>query len=205
MINRLTEDSIALSHFVDPGIMVHKARMSDIPLLLGLINGYAADGTMLPRTEFEISENLRDFTVAFSGDRLIGCGALHFYSPTSGEIRSVAVAKESEHHGVGRKLVESLEGEARDYGIDAVFAFTYVTDFFRKLGYMPVERGLLPLKVWKDCLHCPKFQCCDEIAVVKYLTGLHTTTPIRGDIGHLDSEGNALILLPAIKKPTRRQ
>jgi len=44
-----------------------------------------------------------------------------------------------------------------------------VPDFFWKLGYYQVDRGLLPLKVWKDCLSCPKFQCCDEVAVLKAL------------------------------------
>jgi amino-acid N-acetyltransferase len=37
------------------------------------------------------------------------------------------------------------------------------------MGYHEVERGELPLKAWKDCLRCPKFQACDEIAVVKLL------------------------------------
>jgi hypothetical protein len=37
------------------------------------------------------------------------------------------------------------------------------------LGFSEVERGELPLKVWKDCLRCPKFQNCDEIAVMKRL------------------------------------
>ena len=44
--------------------------MNDIMSLLDLINGYAAKGIMLPRTEFEMSENIRDFTVVFSGERL---------------------------------------------------------------------------------------------------------------------------------------
>jgi amino-acid N-acetyltransferase len=204
MINSLTEDSAALSHSMDPGVAVRKATMSDLPLVLGLINAYAGEGTMLPRTEFEISENLRDFTVAFSAERLIGCGALHFYSPTSGEIRSLAVAKNAKHRGVGRKLVEALEAEARAFGLDSVFAFTYVTDFFRKLGYVEVERGLLPLKAWKDCSRCPKFQCCDEIAVVKTLTPPTDRQPftlICGDSAYLDSEGNSLILLPRVIKP----
>ncbi len=37
--------------------------MRDIPAVLQLINSYAAEGIMLPRTEFEISENIRDFSV----------------------------------------------------------------------------------------------------------------------------------------------
>lgn len=148
---------------------VRKAGMPDIHALLQLINAYASQGIMLPRTEFEMSENIRDFTLIYSGSRLVGCGALHFYTPTTGEVRSLAVDPTLQTHGVGRRLVEALEQEAREAGLHAIFAFTYVPEFFRKLGFEEVERGELPLKVWKDCLRCPKFQCCDEIAVLKRL------------------------------------
>ena len=50
-----------------------------------------------------------------------------------------------------------------------VFAFTYVVDFFTTCRISDVERGVLPLKAWKDCLRCPKFQACDEIAVLRVL------------------------------------
>jgi amino-acid N-acetyltransferase len=148
---------------------VRKAGMSDIRPLLDLINGYAAKGIMLPRTEFEMSENIRDFSVLYSGRDLIGCGALHFYSPVVGEVRSLAVDPNWTTHGAGRVVVEALIDEARQFSLDAVFAFTYVPGFFGKLGFEEVERGELPLKVWKDCLRCSKFQCCDEIAVVRVL------------------------------------
>jgi amino-acid N-acetyltransferase len=165
----------------DSGLTLRKAAMSDIHPLLDLINAYAAQGVMLPRTEFEISENIRDFTLAFAGERLVGCGALHFYSPINGEIRSLAVAPESKSHGIGRAVVETLEAEARQFGLHSIFAFTYVDGFFRKLGFAEVERGELPLKAWKDCLRCPKFQCCDEIAMVKYLTGNAADIPAERD------------------------
>jgi len=150
-------------------LTVRKASMADIGALLELINGYAANGIMLPRTEFEMSENIRDFTVVYSGPQLLGCGALHFYSPTSAEVRSLAVDPTIKTRGVGRRVVEALEAEALENNLHALFALTYVPEFFRKVGFREVERGELPLKVWKDCLRCPKFQCCDEIAVVKAL------------------------------------
>jgi amino-acid N-acetyltransferase len=149
--------------------IARKATLRDIPALLHLINGYAAQGIMLPRTEFEMSENIRDFTVVYDGSRLLGCGALHFYTPVSGEIRSLAVAPNRKAGGIGRLLVEALEDEAIHNDLHAIFAFTYVPDFFRKLGFHQVDRGLLPLKVWRDCRTCPKFECCDEIAVIKAL------------------------------------
>ena len=152
-----------------PTLILRKAAMSDIHDLLRLINDYAANGIMLPRTEFDMSENIRDFGVAYSGDRLIGCGALHFYTPTSAEVRSLAVDPTLKSVGVGSRIVQFLENEASANGLHAMFAFTYVPGFFRKMGFHEVERGELPLKVWKDCIRCPKFQCCDEIAMLKPL------------------------------------
>ena len=168
MISSLHADA-----FVEPGaprrLTVRKAVMNDIAPILELINGYAAKGIMLPRTEFEMSEAIRDFTVVTDNGRLVGCGALHFYSPTIGEIRSLAVHEHAKTHGVGRKLIEALVAEGQQYDLDAVFAFTYVVEFFNKVGFHVVERGVLPLKAWKDCLRCPKFQACDEIAVLRIL------------------------------------
>ena len=148
---------------------IRKALLSDIPPLLDLINSYAAGGIMLPRTEFEMAENIRDFLVAHQDGRLVGTGALHFYTPTSGEVRSLAVDPGQKTKGIGRMLVEALEDEARKHDLHSIFAFTYVDKFFQKLGYEEVDRGELPLKAWKDCLRCPKFQACDEIAMLKRL------------------------------------
>jgi len=151
-------------------LAVRKAGMRDIPNILALINAYAAQGVMLPRTEFEMSENIRDFSVAYSGSVLAGCGALHFYTPSVAEVRSLAVLPELKQRGTGRVLVEALELEARENHLEAIFAFTYVPEFFARLGFSEVERGELPLKAWKDCLRCPKLQNCDEIAVLKRLS-----------------------------------
>jgi amino-acid N-acetyltransferase len=176
-----------------PPLTIRKATMRDIHDLLELINGYAVKGIMLPRTEFEMSENIRDFVLAFSDDKLVGCGALHFYSPTSGEVRSLAVDPNSKSRGVGRAIVEVLEQEARDCGLHSIFAFTYVSRFFEKLGFVEVERGELPLKAWKDCLRCPKFQSCDETAVVKYLVEPHERDTAREPVGF------TLVSLPVLK------
>ena len=172
MISSVQEDAFVESHHV-PALTVRKAAMRDIRPILRLINDYAALGLMLPRSEFELSEAIRDFTVVTSGKDLLGCGALHFYGPTLAEIRSLAVREQAKTLGVGRRLVGALLAEAEHYELDAVFAFTYVVEFFRKVGFQAVERGALPLKAWKDCLRCPKFQSCDEVAVLRILRPDH--------------------------------
>jgi amino-acid N-acetyltransferase len=201
MISSLTSNSIRHHAPAPARLEVRKARMSDIPSLLHLINDYASRGVMLPRTELEISESIRDFSVALADSQLAGCGALHFYSPTVGEVRSLAVAERTKTRGVGRRLIEALVNEATEYSLDAVFAFTYVTEFFRKVGFEQVERGALPLKAWKDCLRCPKFQSCDEVAVMRVLKPEHWDRIPRkwGQLNHPD-EGMEGMAFPVILK-----
>lgn len=155
-------------------IRIRRARMQDASAVLRLINDYAAQGLMLPRTESELEEHIRDFFVAASNGAIVGCGALHSYGPASAEIRSLAVHPDFKGSGVGRRLVQTLEEEARRRGLRTVFAFTYVPGFFYKLGFGEVERSRLPAKVWRDCLRCPKFYCCDETAVHKVLVADHS-------------------------------
>ncbi len=174
-------------------LVVRKARISDIHPILGVINGYAAKGIMLPRTEFEMSENIRDFTVVYSNDQLVGCGALHFYTPTTAEVRSLAVDPRMKKLGIGRIVVEALEQEAIENELHAIFAFTYVPNFFSHMGFVEVDRGSLPLKAWKDCLRCPKFQCCDEIAVMKALC----SDPVLDIPARLT---NLLVELPQVRR-----
>ena len=190
MISAVRADAFVESRSGLPQLTVRKAVMHDIPPILNLINGYAAKGIMLPRTEFEMSEAIRDFTVVYNGEEFLGCGALHFYSPTIAEIRSLAVHEHAKTHGVGRKLVEVLVQEAQEYELDAVFAFTYVVEFFQRVGFHAVERGVLPLKAWKDCLRCPKFQACDEVAVLRILR------PDRWHMVQISSPDDQYIQIP---------
>jgi amino-acid N-acetyltransferase len=193
MISGLTTESeFELAGRAVP-LTVRKADMRDVAPLLDLINGYAVRGIMLPRTEFELSENMRDFSVVYAGGKLAGCGALHFYSPLVGEIRSLAVAEEAKVRGIGRLLVEHLVSEAKSFNLAAVFAFTYVPEFFQKVYFQTVERGELPLKAWKDCMRCPKFQACDEIAVVRVLD------PSRWALQSALPASEPFVLLPTLK------
>jgi len=182
------------------GVAVRKALLADVPAILGLINGFAAQGMMLARTEFELAENVRDFTVALHDGAVAGCGALHFYGAGTGEIRSLAVHPGRQRLGLGRHIIEALESEARAHGLHSVFAFTYVPDYFARFGYLEVDRQLLPAKVWKDCLRCPKLQCCDEIAVRKLLTGEGVEPPVSG--AELVSNGTIILpVVPLVRPP----
>jgi amino-acid N-acetyltransferase len=177
--------------------------MQDIPELLRLINDYAGKGVMLARTEFEIAENLRDFSLVEVDGKAAGCAALHFYSSVAGEVRSLAVDPAFQGLGAGRRLVEALEEESQSFGLASVFAFTYIPDFFAKLGFEQIDRSELPLKAWKDCMRCPKFQCCDEIAVVKRLQCSQKRVekpPMRGSLPLAPVLPTDPVVLPILSK-----
>jgi len=141
--------------------------LPDAAAIHGLIEGYAKDGVLLPRSLTELHENVRDFTVVEDTDgRVIGCGALHIYGPHLTEVRSIAVSPDAKGRGAGRLLVESLLAEARENKITCVCLFTRTPGFFGHLGFQVAHRDQLPDKIYKDCVTCPMLNNCDEVAMV---------------------------------------
>jgi len=145
---------------------VEKAKIADVTQIHKLINGFADRGLMLARPLSEIYESIRDFFVIREGVEVIGCAALHVSWSDLAEIRSVAVAEESQRQGLGGKLVAACLKEAEALGIKSVFCFTYRPEFFKSQKFVDVEKKELPRKVWTDCFRCPKFPDCDEIALI---------------------------------------
>jgi amino-acid N-acetyltransferase len=146
--------------------MIRKAHIRDVTAMQSLINQYAGEGQMLPRSLNELYENLRDFSVYEQEQVIAGVCALHVSWEGLAEIRSLAVRKDTTGHGIGRRLVESCLAEARGLGVGRVFVLTYQEAFFQKLGFAPVDKKELPHKIWTDCLHCVKFPNCDETALL---------------------------------------
>jgi amino-acid N-acetyltransferase len=146
-------------------VKIRKARMSDVEPIHALVTEFSRRGVMLPRSRSDLYDSLRDFVVADRGGRILGCGALTIEWDNLAEIKSVAVARPYQRRGLGRRLVKACLAEARRLGIGRVFALTMAPDFFSSLGFQRVERDSLPHKVWSDCVNCPKFPDCDELAV----------------------------------------
>jgi len=149
-----------------PEITVRAARISDMRQVEALVNGFARDNLMLPKTYDQLARLFREFVVAVDPEeRVVGCGALRVYSEELAEIASLAVDEAVHGAGIGRRLVERLIAEARSLGLRRVFALTLQEGFFHRLGFRTVPRDNFPGKVWADCRSCPKLHACDEIAV----------------------------------------
>jgi amino-acid N-acetyltransferase len=148
---------------------IRKAVIPDSKKIQRLVNDFARKEEMLPRALNEIYESLRDFVVYEDMGDIVGVCALRILWEDLAEIRSLAVLKESQRSGIGRLLVRRCLKEAKDLGIKRVFALTYQPEFFKKNGFIDIDKAKLPQKIWGDCLKCHKFPECDEHAVITYL------------------------------------
>lgn len=153
----------------NPRVQVRPATTHDVEPMLALVNELAVQQIMLPRSPASVVENLRDFYVAEVDGDFAGCGALAITWTDLAEIRSLAVDPKHQKLGVGRAIADALIDDARRLGIAQLFAFTYVPGFFEKLSFHYAEHEQLPHKVFNDCMHCPKFMACDEIAMTRVL------------------------------------
>ncbi len=148
---------------------IEKAKISDVTQMQQLINYFADKGEMLARSLSEIYENIRDYFVVKQGERVIACVALHVSWSDLAEIKSLAVAEDSQEQGVGAQLVEACLREARELGIATIFCLTYKPGFFEQFGFSQLDKMELPRKVWTECYRCPKFPDCGEVALIYHL------------------------------------
>ena len=145
---------------------IRRAEHSDIDRIVAIIAHYAAQGLMLPRSHTALTEALSNYLVADNDGSIIGCGGLDQYSSSTAEIFGLATSPDTSVRGTGSAIVRALIDKARAENISHVFALTLAPAFFQKMGFRTVQHSDLPMKVWKDCIACPKYGNCDEIAMV---------------------------------------
>lgn len=144
---------------------IRKALPGDAPAIKDLINFYADKGWMLPRALSTIYENIRNFWVLEKDGRVAGCAALQISWEEMAEIRSLAVDESEKGKGWGRELIRTCLEEAASLGIKKVFTLSFLPGLFVKQGFREIDKNDLPHKIWKDCVNCPHFPNCKEVAL----------------------------------------
>lgn len=153
-------------------VIIRRATLSDVEAMHRLVNHFADEGWMLPKSRNTLYQNIRDFVVAEMDGQFAGCGALHIVWGDLGEIRSLAVEERFQKDGLGRLIVSELLADARALKLPRIFALTYQNSFFERMGFVEVPKSTMPQKVWGECMDCPKFPDCDEIAMILEIEGI---------------------------------
>ena len=148
---------------------VRPAHSEDVERIVSIIAHHASQGLMLPRSASALNSALDTYVVADAGGKVAGCGGLERYTQDSAEIYGLATSPEGSPPGTGKAIVQALIARARKEGIAKVFAMTLAPEFFHKMGFKTVPHIELPLKVWRDCVACPKYGNCNEIAMILVL------------------------------------
>jgi amino-acid N-acetyltransferase len=158
--------------------VLRRALVADVVGMQRLINKHAERGDMLPRALHELYEDIRDFFVIDEDGEIMGCAALHVNWANLAEVKSVVVDEAAQRRGYGRQLVDACIADARALGVSTLYCLTYRPDFFGSLGFTEVDRNSLPRKVWSECVRCPKFTNCTEIAMTLQVLDPAPSAPV---------------------------
>ena len=177
-----------------PRLTIRPARVGDVPGIYEQILVFAEQKLMIRRSMAELYESIREFIVAVDDEnRVVGCVALHVFWEDLAEIRGLAVAEHVQGMGVGRRLVDACWESARELEIKSVFALTNAVGFFERCGYHRIDKSELPQRIWNECVRCPSFPNCQEIALIRSTEPeparrpvCRTWRPPRSDLGRSD-------------------
>jgi amino-acid N-acetyltransferase len=145
---------------------IRLARVMDVKEIHKLVEYHANNKEMLHRSLSAIYENIQEFVVIENEDKIVGCGALHVSWENLAEIKALAVSDQYKEHGFGRKIVEMLQDNAKNLGVNRVFALSFKPKFFMKLGYEIIPKETLPHKIWSECINCHLFSECGEVPLL---------------------------------------
>lgn len=151
-------------------LTLRPAVENDVENIWSLLGTYAKERLLLPRSQEDIKERLMNFRIAELEGKFVGCVAIRNYGNELYEVRSLAVVREYNNHGIGSAIVSAACDFLRSKEVPCkLFALTYRAHFFERLGFKIVDKNEFPEKIWSDCAICPKKEKCDETAVLIHL------------------------------------
>jgi amino-acid N-acetyltransferase len=136
---------------VTSGVVVRRARTSDVRAMKALIDGYAGK-VLLAKPLVTLYEAVQEFWVAEEDGELLGCGALHVMWEDLAEIRSVAVSPMALGKGVGHRIVAQLIATAKELQLARIFVLTFETRFFGKHGFVEIEGTPVSPEVYEEIM-----------------------------------------------------
>jgi amino-acid N-acetyltransferase len=146
--------------------IIRIAEAGDAEAIYRLLKYYSDQGRILERSKDEIESIINHFHIAEINGEIIGIISCYDYEERLKEIRSLAVAPDMYHQGIGSMLLNYLIRKLSTAEGVKIFALSYVPEFFKKNGFVEVPKETLPEKIWKDCSTCTHRDTCGETAIV---------------------------------------
>ncbi len=165
---------------MDSSYQIRAAGFHDVEAIFALIKSFPDE--LVARALPDLVQNIDRFVVAESNGEVIGTAAWAILpeigkarQPTV-EIKSVAVRRDFQGHGIGRALVERVIDRVRELKPAQILVLTFRPEFFARLGFVKVPKETLMHKLYIGCLNCTKYDSpftCPEVAMA--LSGTGTT------------------------------
>lgn len=154
------------------GFSIRKAILADVRSIHSLLNHFADQRQLLPRSLSEVYENLQQFFVVVKRKDVVGCCALYITWDDLAEVKALAVASDYQSQGLGTWLLKTVIQEAKKLGVKTLFTLTIRENLFEKFGFRKAKKSALPHKVWTECVRCPYFpDSCIETSLILDLAG----------------------------------
>ena len=132
------------------GVLVRRARTTDVPDILTLIHPLVEQNILLGKQLVQLYESVQEFVVAVDDGTVVGCGALHPMWADLGEVRTIAVADARRGQGIGGAILDELESHARELGLNRLFCLTFEVNFFADRGFVEVPEALVEPPVFDE-------------------------------------------------------
>ena len=134
-------------------VQIAKPTLTQVGAIKALLDFFALQNAVLPRSVLDICEKIQMFWVAVRDDVVVGCVGLQFYPDYFAEIQSLAVDSSCQGQGIGSSLVNKCIIDAKKYGAKRLFALTNIPRYFEQFEFKKIEKSSLPQKIWKETIN----------------------------------------------------
>ncbi|WP_067540323.1 GNAT family N-acetyltransferase [Nocardia crassostreae] len=128
-------------------VSVRRATRADVGAIRRVLAANAADASLFQQSGRRILRDLDDFVIAETGERPVGCAALHRHTRANAEILAVAVDPVAQNRGVGALLMQACLTKAAESGAAFVWLATAKPAYFARYDFRPISKWTLPPRV----------------------------------------------------------
>lgn len=143
-----TRDGAGTMITASPYEGLRPARIDDVGGILELLRPLEEQGILVRRSREHLETEIDRFSLMERDGMAIACAALYcFPDQRLAELACVAVHPDYRSGARGDKLLDHIEGIARERGIDRLFVLTTQSaHWFRERGFEPAGLGDLPME-----------------------------------------------------------